>query len=160
MRADLFTKAYTNSDKWVHARSLIGVVDYPEWLLSPQLSMGGPIFGGCTDTPATPAKIVEHDYAIQFDLQAEGKSYQILPSLRNDILETLNMLQWPNETVVFGAVTTASGESFVHLDEEFEPIISMINRSVRESLFHEEQGKTFRWTSLAIKVGGVTTPSS
>ena len=41
MRADVFTKGYTNSDKWRHAHVLIGVFDYPQWLSSPQLAMGG-----------------------------------------------------------------------------------------------------------------------
>ena len=41
MRADLFTKAYTNQDKWKHAVSLINVVDYEEWFNHPVPATGG-----------------------------------------------------------------------------------------------------------------------
>ena len=66
------------------------------------------------------------------------------------------MIEWPNQTTLFGAAHTAQGNTIVNHNTEFDGVVTLINHSIAQSILKDELGSSFRWTSLAIKVGGTS----
>ena len=99
MRADIFTKGYTNVDRWLAAVALINVVVPADWLASPVPATGGPDDelprpkddqNGDDMAPCSP------DNLINFDISAAGITSQMKNKFQKSLTSGIASLDWPN----------------------------------------------------------------